>query len=92
MYMFMFNISCRVGVIDDAIVHHRWLTDITMLSLHRDPLRSVSHTAASTKLSKFTQPRTDELDTCIVCLHCRMQTVRVLTKIGLHADGVCGHF
>ncbi len=28
--------SSRVGPIDDAIVHRRWLTDITMLSRHRD--------------------------------------------------------
>ncbi len=31
------RLKCRVGPIDNAIVHRRWLTDITMLSRNRDP-------------------------------------------------------
>ncbi len=34
--MFLSAVWTRVGPIDNAIVHRRWLTDITMLSRHRD--------------------------------------------------------
>ncbi len=43
-------VSSRVGPIDDAIVHRRWLTDIMMLSRHRD---SRSHGLYNTERQYF---------------------------------------
>ncbi len=36
--------TIRVGPIDDAIAHRRWLTDITMLSWHCDSPSLNQHT------------------------------------------------